>query len=315
MKESSICFVALCLLFAVANAYCAESPGTEANSFRNLMVYSAPFFLKNDRIITRVSVSGSKPVMFFVDNSWSRTTLNANKSRTFRFVPTSKMVFSAMHNKNMKGYVGVVPSLKIGDLVFSKPEVRISKIFNALSKGVGIRVNGVLGYSSMKQYLTTINFENDKIIFFPNSSEICRMFSEKEETDPLPFGPHPFDQKNDQIFSVLIFINDQPVDAIIDIGFNGCILTTIDPKTFESNMDKTGSKREVSVAGFNGRCFKMKKQDVRFGNKTYERVEVDYFSTGETAPVFTLLGVGFLKRFNLTFDYRNRVLYVEPILN
>ncbi len=109
-----------------------------------------------------------------------------------------------------------------------------------------------------------------------------------------------------------ISINGAAVDAIVDLGYPGEIMTTLDPVTLCVDPHYNSPRVEVAVAGYKGEGLMSVAREVGIGQSKLADVSILCFSaTG--APPLAILGVDFMKRFDLTFDFQHQELILRPV--
>ncbi len=221
----------LTVVYILGGAFSLFSPAESANTVKvthiSPAVYSTPFLIRNNRILTYISVNGREEELFLVDNGWHKTTVDSRRINDMSFMPTKNTLFKAIHRRIRQGSVGSVPRMKLGDLEIINPEVMSSDIFPALSKNLRFSVKGVLGCQTIEPYLTTLDFKTKSICFTFNTHETVTAIRGHRDVITLPFGPNPLSKADKHVFSVQIYINDVPVYAFLDTGFSGCILTNV----------------------------------------------------------------------------------------
>ena len=283
------------------------------NSPEAFGVWSAPLVMTQDRIYTHVSVDGGSDKLFMVDNGYRYVTFTPSLARGVGFEAVGETATNVIDRRRVRTPIGTVRRLGIGGLEVDDMLVQVCPIMHTLSNSLGLRIHGVVGTNLMARYLTTIDFEEDRIVFTQRTpSSRARLLAE-DGAVALPFGPHPFSSGSCHIFSIRIRINGVPVDAIVDLGFTGGILTNLAPRELGLRM-RSGDLRgfPVAIAGYRGTGRMAVACTVTVGNSSTSDVPVIvFYSRG--APSFVIVGVQFLNRFKPTFDFAGRSLILRPV--
>ena len=201
--------------------------------------------------------------------------------------------------------------MKVGDFEIVEPEVMSANIFSIMTRNFQRKVHGVLGYEIMKPYLTTFDFRKKRIHFAPNTVEAVEEMKKHVDVISLPFGANLLSQVSNHLFTVKIQINGMQVNAFFDIGFPGSVVTNLDHRELGLHVNFNGRKTEFAVAGHWGHVYKASARELMVGDHAERKVEVLYLQSKEDRR-FTLVGVDFIRKFNMTLDYKNGTLYLVP---
>jgi hypothetical protein len=267
--------------------------------------------IANNRVFTYANINEGKRRLFFVDNGWSDTTIDADITEFEPVETKNPVTVSMMHKKRVTEYYGRIETLGFGELSLNEPVVRFSEQMDILSRGLGRRVFGVLGHKTMRNYLTTFDFRRKKVFFYRHTPDAVAAMREVDGNVTLPFGEHTFSVASKQIFTVKLVVNGVEVDAVADLGYNGGLLTTIPAEEFNVRRTRLGRTFDVAVCGHTGRGTRTDEIEVEVGQHKRSGVHTIFFDSS-SAPRFTLVGVDFLRHFRVTFDYKNKTLYLVP---
>ena len=307
MKELFAFAGVLCLLAGPTSLF-ADDPGAAGGV---PMVKSAPLKIVNNRVLTYVSVNGCGNRAFLVDNCWSQTTIDSRLKEETGFQYEGEVRFNALNKKDQVGARGIVPEMRIGELEICDAKVRCSEIFKALNKRMKLKLSGVVAYETMRPYLTTFDFKKRRMFFAANTPEAVAAMEGNEGVIVLPFGECLFSGVNEHTFTVRIGINGREVDALFDLGFDGSIMTSLDPRELGLRVKFDRSGTPGKVMGRTGTVRKAVAGEVLVGDHLTKGVQVYCFDS-EGAPDFTMMGVEFLRKFTFTLDYRGRKVYLAP---
>ena len=276
-------------------------------------VWSTPLLTIEGRLYTHVSVDGGDEKLFMVDNGFRYVTFTPSLANEVGFEAVSEIATNIIDRRQVRTPLGTVHELNIGDLKIENIFVQVCATMHTLSNSLGLRIHGVLGTNMMINYLTTFDFGEERIVFTPRTPTNRAHLLAESGTIALPFGPHPFSSGSCHIFSVRIRINGVPVDAIVDLGFTGGILTNLNHRELGLRLE-SGDLRgfPVAVAGYRGKGRMAVASTVEAGDLSTRDVPVVVFSS-RRAPTFTIIGVQFLNRFKPTFDFAGRSLILQPV--
>jgi tetratricopeptide (TPR) repeat protein len=164
------------------------------------------------------------------------------------------------------------------------------------------KIDGILGCDKLLQRLTYLNFAHKELLFYPINADRTTVlkelrFSPKNSRKIVTYG-----QSSDRIF-VETEINDQVTDiAILDIGANSSSIVT--PGLI---VKKIGKVNHGDIDGIS----KVDTAQINVGFQGYEVAlpEVIFQPEGETNY---LLGMDFLRHFELLIDQKEACLYLKP---
>ncbi len=195
-----------------------------------------------------------------------------------------------------------IESLKIGNKEIKNCGAGIFD-FSLLERGMGIKIDGILGSNVLRYFNTKIDYKNKIILLSQN-------------TQPLGFGRYriPFEQDMKYGFApvVQIKIEDRyTIEGMIDTGYDGCVAAI--PATLIKKLHYPTKKiKGVSGGGLNdvdteGELLKLRGLEV--GNT----VRVSNIPVQSTKLDKVLLGKRFLDKFVVIIDYLSNELILEPI--
>lgn len=315
MKEKCVLWVVACFLASWTGLICEESPSSLTKvsvTNRSNNSWTATLILKHNRIFTKASLNSGKELNFWVDNGWSQTTVDSRLLDPESLDSKRQIRFTALNRKGLSAHSGLIEELRIGELQLNNPEVRCSDIFSKVTQSFKYRVCGILGYNSLKTFKVTFDFRNKKIVFEKSLNDANAKPEDLVKKGILSWENKLLNGKNAHVFSVKLLINDIPVDAFIDLGFEGSILTTLDNKKISVFSNGGIRKSTVRVLGHSGEGFHTKAQKVSLAGFEEKNVPLIHF-TNERISDFTLIGVSFIKRFTMTIDYPNKLIYLNKL--
>lgn len=274
-----------------------------------------PFQLINNLVFIPLVVNGVE-LTFLLDSGVEETIL-------FSLEDTKGL---DLKNKETVSLVGLGSKEKIeglkstGNLLETKGMISrnhllyviLDQDFN-LSSHVGIPVNGIIGYSFLKNNLIEINYQKRKIFFYKETAKRRKRINRKFTKVPITIeGAKPY------VYSNVVLENYKiPVKLLVDIGNSDAVwlfqhkLATIElpPKNFE---DYLGQGFSGEVIGKRAKIKAFEMAGFQFENPI--TAFPDSVSTKHVKMVPDRLGsVGgeIFKRFTVVLDYKNEALFLK----
>ena len=208
--------------------------------------------------------------------------------------------------------IGKFKQLRLGQLLVEDESVSLSPLLKFISRKLHKRVRGVIGTNLMSRFLTTIDLTHKMLFFRPNNEAYRKDLLSRPGTIVVPLKRQTWSARGDHIYAVEVLINGKAVDACIDFGFQGAILTTLDPVSIGLDRRYRGNRFETVIAGFKGESVRDVAQEVIVGSLETKNLPIILFSA-KGAPELTLIGVEFLERFVFTVDYHRMELILNPV--
>jgi Aspartyl protease/PDZ domain len=196
-----------------------------------------------------------------------------------------------------------LPGLTIDSLDFHVTD------YELLTRFYGVKINGLIGYSVLKNYVVELDFDSSRISFYSK-------------------GPVKYPRGG---YLLKPFINFQPFQSaslkdsrkiqsnfIFDIGANVCLMLSSDFDN-DSTPIKTYRKRFIKAAGGVGGKIAIQTTVIReFKLGPYRFTDVPVYVFDDLCNVTTypygagIIGNGLLRRFNIILNYGNKEIFLEP---
>ena len=272
---------------------------------------TAPLLIFQQRLLTHVSVAQGKELLFLIDNGCYYTMVESEHVADNDFRRVSEKRVNSAGRRDVPLEIGELSRIRLGELEIEDEMVTLSPLLHGISKGIGRNVHGVIGMRTLSQHLTTFDFASGRIIFRPNGPEARRQIMAQPGTIvALRCKPSLISRTNKHLFAIEMEINGVMVDAIVDLGFSGEIITNFDPK--ELNLDRYLNEERIAVAiaGLVGEGHRTWARSVVIVGHRIKGVEVICVNAPQ-APRLVIVGVKFLKSFEVTFDYENAELILR----
>ena len=312
-------YLFLCLLFC----WCQSQPlhaqdVPELSIDRGIKRYvSVDFELVSNLMIIPVHINNSGPLYFILDSGVKNTIITRLFASDTLQINQAERIKIHGHGtgKPLEAYRSEGNILKMGrmtgkDLQFN---VLVEDIFH-LSEQLGRRINGIIGYDLLSQFIVHINYQAQAIRFYPREHFPSRWYGFFYRELPMeiynqkpyiPVGLHPYPDKKPEKVKMLIdtgssesfwvFPKDKPVlqppqrKALLYLG-----------KGLNGNIFGWRARiYEASLAGFT-----LDGPIVAYPDSNSIRLEAlheDRYGT---------LGADVLHRFNVIFDYQGERMFV-----
>jgi hypothetical protein len=275
---------------------------------KNIPIDTIPFILEKDnRIYTYCKVNNSDSLYFLIDTGASDMVIRTNR------LSKVKMNFdSELQNMGVTGTNTVKVST---NNIFSWGDQNIEESSFIAIPYPNEKWDGVLGLSILKRYVIKIDYDTKQIYLYnkdnyqaPNKKGLKITY--KHNVPFVDVEIETIDNKN----STLSLELDTGSDRIIDIStsyVNSNKLLDVYTTTFATTK-VSGS----SDGNNNGVIYNVYFPKVKIADYELYKIPggVAQIQNGimNMNGVDGMIGNWFLKRFNLTFDFKNNYLYLEP---
>lgn len=117
-------------------------------------------------ILVPAIVNGQGPFQFALDTGASRTMLSADLARKLAIETTDDSPVTGGGGQ-IKILAGKVSSLAVGDAGVRDHAIGAGEFLSALSKAVGAKLDGIIGYNFLNQFRVTINYPQSTLELVP----------------------------------------------------------------------------------------------------------------------------------------------------
>jgi hypothetical protein len=241
------------------------------------------------------------------------------RGKTYRFLMDTGTPFTTFHTdledllgKPKHTYRAEMADGTVNDMnVYYAPEATIGKV--SLSTGgpvhcvdltewrgvIGIEIDGVVGMGLLRRYAVQIDFDNGKVRFYKSDDKDHSEWGQAATLNTLPRRGLPYVVGN---------LADQRATFLLDTGYGDT--GSLDLRLFDL-LKKQEGFRTVSVKLMGGdeearESVASRVDAFRLGKNEYKGL---VFDRGERA---SMLGLGFLSRHMVTFDFPRLKLYLKP---
>jgi len=275
------------------------------------------FITRGNQIIIPVMVNGVE-LNFALDSGATKSiifdfsgidSLNLVKGRLLRYEGYGEQqYFEAYHSENNTFSIE-------NEFVNSNVELLIMMDESfSISQRLGYPVNGLIGKSFFDNHIVHIDNEYLKIIIYKHDAKLPRRIR--------GLKPYPLEFINGKPHITSLINNENTylgVTTILDTGSSDALLiSNIDSLQFK--MPTKGFEDYLGY-GMNGKIFgkRSKLDQLQLWNQNIDRVTVSIpypeylIKKKRYINNYASIGMELMRRFNITFDYKNRLVYVRPL--
>jgi predicted aspartyl protease len=270
--------------------------------------FEVPFRLGEQAIIADARVNGRAVSMIF-DTGFGGSAL----------VDTAINVGPVSGRMTLQDFVGTfeASTVKLNSLTFGGHKVEvgdepiIQQPWERMSANYGQHVDGILGFSVIKNNITGINFQDKKFIFYPKSFDITKLVPDNKRTfmaKLLPIGQSSMEME-------VIPSTGKRMTLALDTGNAFYATTHKDVLERVGLWDETKTPKFTTFSGVASGAvaswsFKMPKISI-FGIPVESSIWDVIDRPASSAEGDGTVGFGFLKNFNIIIDYEKRRVWFE----
>ncbi len=302
MKQiAAICF-GLLLPLAGVFAQSAKAP------------VEVPFEFLSHQIVVQVKISGKGPFNMLLDTDTDPSAIDTTTARELgldvgaRGSPATGGGMQA----NMV-YPTRLANLEVGAV--SAHDVVAAVIdLKKISERLGKPIQGVLGYSFLKDRIVQIDYPNSKIRFF-SESPYPRIALAPNTVNTIAF---PLRREDGVVIIDSVFINNEKFRASLDTGSSGSFSLTPEAVALLGLDDQAQDGKAGSSVGYNGEYADKSGvlKSVRLGRLALESVPATFWlpNTGHDKKTYQVnIGNAFFQDFILTFDFHGKMVVIERV--
>ena len=272
-----------------------------------------PFEFEHNQIIVPVKIAGKGPFNMLLDTDTDPSAIDVATARELGLAVGPKgATASGGGTEANTVYPTRLPNVELGNV--TAREVSAAAIdLTKLGARIGKPVQGVLGYSFLKDRIVQIDYANQKLRFF-TETPYPRIQLGPNTVNIISF-PFRFEDGNVIIDSV--FINNEKMRATLDTGSSGAFALTPEAVT-TLGLEEQGRDSDDDGVGYNG-AYKSKVgtlKSVRLGKLAVESAPATFWlpGTGHDNKKYQVnIGNDFFKDYMLTFDFRAKIVVFERV--
>lgn len=270
----------------------------------------------NNLVFLKAKVNNSAELSFILDTGASSCVLNeaASKKLGLKTVSGDKVAtgggdVDAVYVKNAA--IEITPDFVLKNLSLAVIDL------SGLEKGVGEKIDGVIGYEAFQNAVVKIDYQNKLLSFFPNEKFV---YSGKGEIIPFvieevfPFVEVKLTSKNGV---------ETQAKLMIDVGGASNAISLYTDFVNKNQLIKANSPTipltygAINVGKSTGEVGRLKQ--MRIGNLVYPLPLTNFSQTTQGSETDTsyagILNAPFLSKFNCFIDYQRKQLILEKTAN
>lgn len=283
-------------------------------AFSQDLVTSVPFELFGNHIFITVSVDDSEPVDFIFDTGDGLAVIDLDVANNLRLGMDHKASKTSAQG-SISGALIKHNKIEINDVKLEDIELYSTNL-NHLEQSVGRNIDGIIGYDLLKNYVVTVDYDDMAFKLYDPASFKYEGKGEGFKFKLDSYIPHitcTVKLNNGEVFEEEFFIN---TGAGTTMDFN----TVFAAK--QKVIDKTGDHYSYPVVGIEKEetlHYEGRVMSFGFGEILFENLPVGIsqakHGVQHNKKVAGILGNGLLRRFNITYDYDNSMIYFETNQN
>jgi len=273
-----------------------------------------PFEFLHNQIVVQVKVNGKGPLNMLLDTDTDPSAIDAATAKELGLqVGTSGTPASGGGTETSVVYPTRLASVELGG-ISAKDVVAATIDLSKIAKRIGKPIQGVLGFSFLKDRIIQIDYGNSKIRFFA-VSPYPRIDLAPNTVNTIAL---PFRREDGEVIIDSVFVNNEKLRATLDTGSSGTFTLTPEAIAILNLDDQAQNGKGEQSVGYNG-TYENKSgvlKSVRLGRYSAESVPADFWlpNTGYDKKKFQVnIGNGFFQDFMMTFDFKNKIVVFERV--
>jgi predicted aspartyl protease len=277
-----------------------------------------PFEFQANLVIVPVKVNNSDTLRFILDTGVSSiliTDPQVAKSQHMKFVRNVK-ISGAGEGTDIEAGIVLDNTITMGDMVGYRQNLVVLKDdVLKLSEFVGSPIHGIIGYEIFNRFAVTIDFGTNEIIL--ENPEHYKYKPNKGERFPITI------EENKPYLSTIELINDKqnlPLKVVLDTGAGHAISLDANSSNgipMPEKVVKAQLGRGLSgiINGSLGRISKLRLGKFEMNNLVASFPDSSSYRVRglELIERQGNIGCEFLRRFKVTFNYRDQYIVLKPI--
>ena len=276
--------------------------------------FEIPFEFVHNQIVVEVKIGGKGPFKMLVDTNTDPSAIDIAAARELGLAVGDKgYAVTGGGNETNVGYVTRLPSVELGNLV-TKDVAAATINLTKMAERMGGPIQGVLGFSFLKDRIIQIDYPNSKLRFFAESPYPRIQFS-ANTVNTIAF---PFKREDGEVIIDSVYVNNEKLRAALDTGSSGSFNLTPEAVALLKLEDQVQAGESTTSVGYNG-VYESKQgilKSVRLGRISVESVRAEFWlpKTGHDNKKFQVnIGNEFFQDFVMTFDFKNKIVVFEKV--
>src|SRR5690606_35108767 len=276
-----------------------------------------PFILQENKcVFVEVKINDHPtPFLFFFDTGAGTSLISEELAQQLNIQPTyTETVSGASSSKTFK--VAESQKLILGDkIVLDNVDLIIDDNTAQISKSLGRKFDGILGYDLLHRYLTKVDFDQKEFRIYQKPEELNTQGFTKHpieisEDIPIPHLDVTFTLKDHSSYTgTVLFDSGAGLNLLINSRFQEQhdLLNKMPNRLIASQNDLTG-KGLIILSTIQSLEF----LGYKFNTEMLAHVSTDKTGVSAMPGYLGILGAEIINRFNFIIDYNNKLLYLQP---
>ena len=297
----------LLMPFLLACCVCAYSQTAKAP-------VEVPFEFLHNQIVVQVKVNGKGPFNMLIDTDTDPSAIDASTAKALGLqVGTNGAAATGGGTEKNVVYPTRLASVELGG-ISAKDVVAAMIDLTKIGTRIGRPVQGVLGFSFLKDRIVQIDYANSKLRFFA-VSPYPRIDLTPNTVNTIALS---FRREDGDVIVDSVFINGEKMRATLDTGSSGTFTLTPEAVAILNLEDQSRGGDGGRSVGYNGE-YENKSgalKSVRLGRFSAESVPAEFWlpNTGHDKKKYQVnIGNGFFQDFMMTFDFKNKIVVFERV--
>lgn len=272
-----------------------------------------PFEFIANQVIVEVKIAGKGPYYMLMDTDTDPSAIDLTTAKELGLGLGAKSYPASGGGTEANVFqLTRLPTVELGT-VMAKDVVAGAIDLSKLSAKLGRPIQGVLGYSFLKDRIIQIDYPEAKIRFY-NESPYPGIQTAPNTVNKIALAF----RYEDGVLVDSVFINGLKMKATLDTGSSGTFSLTPEAVSDLGLEEQAKSGEGEKSVGYNGE-YESKSgllKSVRMGRLSIDSAPAAFWSpgTGHDKKKFQVnIGNGFFKDFIMTFDFRAKLVVFERV--
>lgn len=280
-------------------------------AFSQKLITSTPFEIFGDHIFLTLSVDDSEPVDFIFDTGDGLAVIDIDIAESLGLRMDHKASKTSAQG-SISGSLIKHNKVEINDVKLEDIELYATSL-NHLEQSIGRNIDGIIGYDLLENYVVKVDYDDMTFKLYDPGSFKYEGNGEGFKFKLDSYIPHiscTVKLNNDESYTDEFFIN---TGAGTTMDFNTVFASK------HGVIDKTGEHYSYPVAGIEDKetmHYEGRVMSFGFGSIQFENLPIGISQAKHgiqhNKKVAGIIGNNLLKRFNITYDYKNHMIYFEP---
>ncbi len=271
-----------------------------------------PFELHGNHIFIKLKINASEPLNFIFDTGAAATIISQSKAKKLRFGSDGFVTVRSSRGPSI-AYYSLNNIISFETNVNLEP-VKISQLkLDHLDRILERPVDGVIGHDLLKQFVVLVNYDKFRL----------ELYDQEDFVPTADYQPRSFDliASRPYIQAALVLKDGEILEGKFQLdNGSGSSITLYSPFVDKHKIsNKIGRTETVYTMGFTGivdRNYAGRLPAFDVGafqiNNVPIRLNQSYYMKKAFKDGVGHIGNGLLKRFNIAFDYKNKISYWKP---